>query len=69
MRRVQDGQLVERITGILSQFGLFRDRFQCCSGLVDLVVGVRHHGGGGHRFALVGERFVGLVAEDISVGG
>ena len=26
--------------------------FQFCSGLVDLVVRVRRHGGGGHRLAL-----------------
>ena len=45
---------------------LFRDSVQFCSGLVDLVVCVRRHGGGGHRFALAGERFVGLVAEDIA---
>jgi hypothetical protein len=45
---------------------LFRDCFQFCSGLVDLVVGVRRHGGGGHRFTLAGERFVGLVAEDLA---
>jgi hypothetical protein len=31
-----------------------------------LVVGIRHHGGGGHRFTLAGERFVGLVAEDVA---
>jgi len=35
--------------------------FEFCSGLVDLVVGVRHHRGGGHRFALAGERFVALA--------
>src|ERR1700754_4958553 len=35
-------------------------------GLVDLVVGVRRHGGGGHRLALAGERLVGLIAEDIA---
>ena len=40
--------------------------FEFCSGLVDLVVCVRRHGGGGHRLALAGERFVGLVAEDIA---
>jgi hypothetical protein len=45
---------------------LFRDRFQLCSGLLDLVVCIRHHGGGGHGFALAGKRFVGLVAEDIA---
>ena len=39
---------------------LFRDRVQFCSGLVDLVVCIGHHGGGGHRFALAGERFIGL---------
>jgi hypothetical protein len=42
---------------------LGRDRFQFCSGLVDLVVCVGRHLGGGHRLTLVGERFVGLVAE------
>jgi hypothetical protein len=36
---------------------LFRDRIQFCSGLVDLVVCVGGHGGGGHRLALAGERF------------
>ena len=40
-----------------------------CSGLVDLVVCVRHYFGGGHHFALAGERFVGLVAEDIAEVG
>jgi hypothetical protein len=30
--------------------------FEFCSGLVDLVVGVRHHRGGGHRLTLTGER-------------
>ena len=48
---------------------LFRDRVQFCSGLVDLVVCVGRHGGGGHRLALAGERFVGLVAEDIAQVG
>ena len=48
---------------------LFRDSVQFCSGLVDLVVCVGHHGGGGHRLALAGERFVGLVAEDIAEVG
>jgi hypothetical protein len=43
--------------------------FQFCSGLVDLVVGVGHHGGGGHRLTLAGERFVGLVAEDVAEVG
>ena len=40
-----------------------------CSGLVDLVVGVGHHRGGGHRLTLAGERFVGLVAEDFAEVG
>jgi hypothetical protein len=48
---------------------LFRDRVQLCSGLVDLVVGVGRHGGGGHRLTLAGERFVGLVAEDVAEVG
>src|SRR6516225_10763494 len=43
--------------------------FEFCSGLVDLVVGVGRHGGGGHGFALAGERFVGLVAKDIAEVG
>jgi hypothetical protein len=43
-----------------------RDSVQFCSGLVDLVVCVRRHGGGGHGLALAGERFVGLVAEDLA---
>ena len=42
---------------------LFRDGVQFCSGLVDLVVGVGRHGGGGHRLTFAGERFVGRVAE------
>ena len=41
-------------------------RVQFCSGLVDLVVCVGHHVGGGHRLALAGQRFVGLVAEDMA---
>ena len=45
------------------------DSVQFCSGLVDLVVGVGRHGGGGHRLALVGQRFVGLVAEDLAQVG
>ena len=45
---------------------LFRDGVQLCSGLVDLVVGVGRHVGSGHRCALVGERVVDLVAEDIA---
>jgi hypothetical protein len=38
-------------------------------GLVDLVVGVGHHLGGGHRLALVGERFVGRLTEDVAQVG
>jgi hypothetical protein len=34
-----------------------------------LVVGVHRHLGAGHRFTLAGERFVGLVAEDIAEVG
>jgi len=34
-----------------------------------LVVGVRRDGGGGHRLAVAGERFVGVVAEDIAEVG
>ena len=48
---------------------LFRDGVQFCSGLVDLVVCVRHDGGGGHRFTLAGERFIGRVAEDVAKVG
>ena len=40
--------------------------FEFCSGLVDSVVCVGRHGGGGHCLALAGERFVGRVAEDIA---
>jgi hypothetical protein len=36
------------------------------SGLVDLVICVRRHGGGDHRFTLAGQRFVGLVAEGVA---
>jgi hypothetical protein len=43
-----------------------RDGLQFRSGLVDLVVCVRRHGGGGHRLALAGERFVGLIAKDVA---
>jgi hypothetical protein len=40
----------------LSQMSvLFRDGLQFCSGLVDLVVRVCRHFGGGHHFALAGE--------------
>jgi hypothetical protein len=48
---------------------LFRDCVEFCSGPADLVVCVGRHGGGGHRPALAGERFVGLVAEDIAEMG
>jgi hypothetical protein len=44
-------------------------RPESCSGLVDLVVGVGRHGGGGHRLTPAGERFVGLVAEDTAQVG
>jgi hypothetical protein len=43
--------------------------FESCSGLVDLVVCVGCHGGGGHRLALAGERFVGRLAEHIAEVG
>ena len=49
--------------------GLSRDGVQLCSGLVDLVVCVGRHRGGGHRLALAGERFVGLVTEDFAQVG
>jgi protein-S-isoprenylcysteine O-methyltransferase Ste14 len=45
------------------------DRVQFCPGLVDLVIGVGGHGCGGHRLALVGERFVGRLTEDIAQVG
>jgi hypothetical protein len=48
---------------------LFRDGVQFCSGLVDLVVYGGHYGGGAHRLALAGERFEGLVTEDITEVG
>src|ERR1700744_23318 len=51
---------------LTSVCGLFRSCVQLCSGLVDLVVCVGCHGNGGHRFAFTGERFVGLVAENIA---
>src|SRR6201995_2979711 len=47
----------------LRKFGWF---CESCSGLVDLVVGVGHHRGSRHRLTSPGERFVGLVAEDIA---
>ena len=43
--------------------------FEFYSGLVDLVVGVGRDGGGGHRLALAGERFVGRLAEHIAEMG
>jgi hypothetical protein len=43
--------------------------FEFCSGLVDLVVCERRHGGGGHRLTLVGERFVGRLAQDLAQVG
>jgi hypothetical protein len=43
-----------RLTYEMPVTRLFRDRLQFCSGLVDLVVCVSRHGGGGHRFALCG---------------
>ena len=42
---------------------------KCCSGLVDLVVGVGHHRGGGHRLTLAGERFVALAAKHVAQVG
>jgi hypothetical protein len=62
-RRCHDGCWVGPVTGYTflrrtsasHRCRLFRDRVQFCSGLVDLVVGIRRHGGGGHRFALAGE--------------
>jgi len=50
----------------LSHAHLFRDCVQRCSGLLDLVVWVGHHGGGVIVARLAGERFVGLAAEDIA---
>ena len=67
MRRHDLGRLCRyRITLRCLETGLFQDSVQFCSGLVDLVVCVGHHGGGGHRLAAAGERFVGLVAEDFA---
>ena len=43
--------------------------FEFCSGLVDLVVCVGRHRGGGHRFTLAGERFVGRLAEHVAEVG
>jgi hypothetical protein len=54
----------DRYRDIAASLGFDSTRvFEFCSRLVDLVVGVGRYGGGGHRFALAGERFVGLVAE------
>ena len=44
---------------------IIRDGVEFRSGLVDLVVCVRHNLCGGHRLALAGERFVRLVTERI----
>ena len=41
-------------------------RPESCSGLVDLVVCVGRHLGGGNRLAFMGERFMRLVAEDLA---
>ena len=49
-----------------SHIRLFRDSLQLCSGLVDLVIGVCRHVGGGHRLALMGKRIVSLVTEDLT---
>ena len=57
--------VVLRSTSASRRCRLFRDSVQFCSSLVDLVVGVGCHFGGGHRFSPAGERLVGLVAEDI----
>ena len=38
-------------------------------GLVDLVVGVCRHGGGGNRFTLAGQRFVGRLTEHVTQVG
>src|SRR6202140_4020286 len=53
----------------LSYVVLFRDSVQFASSLVDLVACIGHHGGGRHRLAVVGQRFVGLVAEDLAEVG
>jgi hypothetical protein len=44
-----------------------RDGVEFCSGLVDLVICVGGYLGVAHCLALAGERFVGLVAEDLAV--
>ena len=48
---------------------LFQDSVQFRSGLVDLVVGVGRHGGGGHRFTLTREGFVGLTTQHLAQVG
>ena len=63
------GHLVVRRTSASRRCPLFRDSVQLRSRLVDLVVCVGHHFRGGHRFAIVGERFVGLVADDFTQVG
>src|SRR6516225_586733 len=60
-----DSELVHAHFFLSEQSGVF----EFCSGLVDLIVCVGHYRGGGHRFALAGERFVGLVAEHIAEVG
>ena len=47
----------------LSNVVYFETVFQFCSDLVDLIVCVGRHRGGGHRFSLARKRFVGLVAK------
>src|SRR5258707_10677778 len=49
----------------LSVFIYLPSLLEFCSGLVDLVVRIGHHGGGGHRFAGSTERFVSLLAENL----
>ena len=51
---------------VVSNVSRFRDGVQFRSGLVDLVVNVRRDGGDGHRLSLAGERFEGLVTEDLA---
>src|ERR1700687_3031698 len=58
-----------RLTFETLECRLFRDAVQICTDLVDLVVGIRHDGGGGHCLAFVGERFVSLVAENLTEVG
>jgi len=48
LRRVPSAcPLTIRFSGQTLECGLLRDSVQFCSGLVDLVVCVRRHGGGG----------------------